>query len=141
MRRRFCMLALLLSALAPGAGAMAASPPGTLAAARRRRRLRVGSGRRSAARLRAASTTPARSRSAPTACRCTWPRPTPASVTAFSVAPGNGLLQQLNLGAGCLASIAQDGCGTARALEGASAIVVSPDNLHVYVAVGRPRHR
>lgn len=59
---------------------------------------------------------------------------TPASVTSFGVAPGNGLLQQLNLGAGCLASVAQDGCGAARALEGASSIVVSPDNLHVYVA-------
>ena len=35
---------------------------------------------------------------------------------------------------GCLASVAQDGCGAARALEGASSIVVSPDNLHVYVA-------
>ena len=34
---------------------------------------------------------------------------TPASVTAFSVAPGNGLLQQLNLSAGCLASVEQDG--------------------------------
>ena len=42
--------------------------------------------------------------------------------------------QQLNLGAGCLASVAQEGCGSARALEGASALVVSPDNLHVYVA-------
>ena len=66
---------------------------------------------------------------------------TPASVTTFSVAPGNGLLQQLNLGAGCVASIAQDGCGGARALEGASAIAVSPDNLHVYVAVGHGRCR
>ena len=55
-------------------------------------------------------------------------------MTSFSVAPGNSLVQQLNLGAGCLASVAQDGCGDARALEGASAIVVSPDNLHVYVA-------
>ena len=59
---------------------------------------------------------------------------TPASLTTFSVDERNGLLQQLNLSAGCLVSIAQSGCGDVRALAGASAIVVSPDGLHVYVA-------
>ena len=37
---------------------------------------------------------------------------TPASLTAFSVDARNGLLQQLNLSAGCLVSIDQAGCGT-----------------------------
>ena len=59
---------------------------------------------------------------------------TPATVTTFTADSRNGLLQQLNLSAGCLTSIAQADCGGARALEGASAIAVSPDGLHVYVA-------
>jgi 6-phosphogluconolactonase (cycloisomerase 2 family) len=59
---------------------------------------------------------------------------TPATVTTFSVDSRNGLLQQLNLSAGCLTSIPQADCGAARALEGASAIATSPDGLHVYVA-------
>ena len=59
---------------------------------------------------------------------------TPATITTFNVDARNGLLQQLNLSAGCLTSIAQTDCGDARALEGATAIVVSPDGLHVYVA-------
>ena len=88
---------------------------------------------RSAARRRAGWMTPARSRWLPTASRSTSPRPQPASVTSFNVDARNGLLGQLNLSAGCLASLAQEGCGAARALEGASAIAVSPDNLHVYV--------
>ncbi|MDX6598753.1 MAG: hypothetical protein QOE87_2640 [Gaiellales bacterium] len=59
---------------------------------------------------------------------------TPASLTAFTADSRNGLLQQLNLGAGCLTSIPQADCSGARALEGASAVAVSPDGLHVYVA-------
>ena len=59
---------------------------------------------------------------------------TPATVTTFTADSRNGLLQQLNLSAGCLTSIAQADCGAARALEGASAVAVSPDGLHVYVA-------
>jgi 6-phosphogluconolactonase (cycloisomerase 2 family) len=59
---------------------------------------------------------------------------TPASVTSFGVDAQTGLLAQLNLSAGCLVSIAQTGCGTVRALTGASAVAVSPDGLHVYVA-------
>ena len=59
---------------------------------------------------------------------------TPATITTFNVDARTGLLQQLNLSAGCLTSIAQPDCGDARALEGATAIVVSPDGLHVYAA-------
>ena len=96
--------------------------------------------RRSAAHPRAASTTPAPSLSAPTALALRG-RDHAGSLTTFSVAPGNGLIEQLNLGAGCLASIAQDGCGAARALEGASSLVVSPDSLHVYAASATPERR
>ena len=42
---------------------------------------------------------------------------TPATVTTFTADSRNGLLQQLNLSAGCLTSIAQADCGGARALE------------------------
>ncbi|HEY3614783.1 MAG TPA: beta-propeller fold lactonase family protein, partial [Gaiellales bacterium] len=59
---------------------------------------------------------------------------TPASVTSFSVDAHSGLLAQLNLSAGCLASTIQTGCGAARSLNGASALVVSPDGRNVYVA-------
>ena len=123
-----------LSALAPGAAAAAASPSGTLAqlagaggCASRADRARLHGRARPA-------TTPRAVALSPDGLSLYVAAAAPASVTSFSVAPGNGLLQQLNLGAGCLASVAQDGCGTARALEGASAIAVSPDNLHVYVA-------
>jgi len=133
MRRRFCMLALFLGALAPGAGASAASPPGTLAQL-------AGAGGCASAQT-ALGCTSARGLDdaravalSPDGLSLYVAAATPASVTSFSVAPGNGLLQQLNLGAGCLSSIAQEGCAAARGLEGASAIVVSPDNLHVYVA-------
>ena len=133
MRLRLCMLSLLLSALAPCAVAAAASPSGTLAQL-------AGAGGCASAQA-AVGCTSARGLDdaravalSPDGLSLYVAAAAPASVTAFSVAPGNGLLQQLNLGAGCLASVAHDGCGTARALEGASAIVVSPDNLHVYVA-------
>ena len=59
---------------------------------------------------------------------------TPATVTTFNVDARTGLLQQLNLGAGCVTSIPQANCGEARAVEGATSIAVSPDGLHVYVA-------
>jgi 6-phosphogluconolactonase (cycloisomerase 2 family) len=127
------MLALLLCALAPSALASAASPPGTLAEL-------AGAGGCVSVQS-ALGCTPARGLDdaravalSPDGLSLYVAAATPAAVTSFSVAPGNGLLQQLNLGAGCLASTAQDGCGTGRALEGASSIVVSPDNLHVYVA-------
>jgi 6-phosphogluconolactonase (cycloisomerase 2 family) len=133
MRLRSCLLALLLGALAPSAIAGAASPPGTLAQL-------AGAG--GCVSLQAGlGCTPARGLDdaravalSPDGLSLYVAAATPASVTSFSVAPGNGLLAQLNLGAGCLSSVAQDGCGAARALEGASSIVVSPDNLHVYVA-------
>jgi 6-phosphogluconolactonase (cycloisomerase 2 family) len=127
------MLSLLVSVLAPCAVAAAASPSGTLAQL-------AGAGGCASAQT-ALGCTPARGLHdaravalSPDGLSLYVAAAAPASLTSFSVAPGNGLLQQLNLGAGCLASVAQDGCGTARALEGASAIVVSPDNLHVYVA-------
>ena len=127
------ILALLVCVLAPCSVAAAASPPGTLAQL-------AGAGGCVSAQA-ALGCTPARGLDdaravalSPDGRSLYVAAATPASVTAFSVAPGNGLLAQLNLGAGCLASVAQDGCGGARALEGASAIAVSPDNLHVYVA-------
>ncbi|MDP9258304.1 MAG: lactonase family protein, partial [Actinomycetota bacterium] len=133
MRLRSCLLASLLCGLAPSAVATAASPPGTLAQL-------AGAGGCASAQA-ALGCTPARGLDdaravvlSPDGLSLYVAAATPASVTSFSVAPGNGLLGQLNLGAGCLASIVQDGCGAARALEGASSIVVSPDNLHVYVA-------
>ena len=133
MRRRFCMLALFVGAFAPAAGASAASPPGTLAQL-------AGAGGCASAQA-GLGCTGARGLDdaravalSPDGLSLYVAAATPASVTSFGVAPGNGLLQQLNLGAGCLSSIAQEGCAAARALEGASAIVVSPDNLHVYVA-------
>jgi DNA-binding beta-propeller fold protein YncE len=127
------ILALLLCVLAPCSIAAAASPPGTLAQL-------AGTG--GCVSMQAAlGCTPARGLDdaravavSPDGRSLYAAAATPASVTSFSVAPSNGLLAQLNLGAGCLASVAQDGCGAARALEGASAIAVSPDNLHVYVA-------
>ncbi|MDX6629343.1 MAG: hypothetical protein QOH00_1589, partial [Gaiellales bacterium] len=127
------MLALLLCALAPAAAATAASPPGTLAQL-------AGAGGCASAQA-PLGCTPARGLDdaravalSPDGTTLYAAAATPASLTSFSVAPGNGLLQQLNLGAGCLASVAQDGCAAARGLEGASAIAVSPDGLHVYVA-------
>ncbi|HET6174777.1 MAG TPA: beta-propeller fold lactonase family protein [Gaiellales bacterium] len=133
MRLRPCLLAIVLCLLAPVATAAAASPSGTLAQL-------AGAGGCASAQT-ALGCTPARGLDdaravalSPDGLSLYVAAATPASVTTFSVAPGNGLLQQLNLGAGCLASVAQDGCGGARALEGASAIVVSPDNLHVYAA-------
>jgi 6-phosphogluconolactonase (cycloisomerase 2 family) len=133
MRRCSGLLALLVCALSPCATAVAASPPGTLAPL-------AGAGG-------------CVSQSAPLGCtaarglddaRAVALSPdgkslyavaaTPASVTSFSVDARNGLLQQLNLSAGCLVSIDQTDCGSARALTGASAIAVSPDGLHVYVA-------
>jgi DNA-binding beta-propeller fold protein YncE len=133
MRLRSCLLALLLCALAPSAIATAASPPGTLAQL-------AGAG--GCVSIQAAlGCTPARGLDdaravalSPDGLSLYVAAATPAAVTTFSVTPGNGLLAQLNLGAGCIASIAQDGCGSARALEGASSLVVSPDNLHVYAA-------
>jgi 6-phosphogluconolactonase (cycloisomerase 2 family) len=133
MRLRDGILALLFCVLAPCASAAAASPPGTLAQL-------AGAGGCVSMQT-ALGCTPARGLDdaravalSPDGRSLYVAAATPASVTSFSVAPGNGLLAQLNLSAGCLASIAQDGCGDARALAGASAIAVSPDNLHVYVA-------
>jgi 6-phosphogluconolactonase (cycloisomerase 2 family) len=133
MRLRSCLLALLGCALALPALAAAASPPGTLA-------LLAGSGGCASIQP-ALGCTPARGLDdaravalSPDGLSLYVAAATPAALTAFSIAPGNGLIQQLNLGAGCLASIAQDGCAAARALEGASSLVVSPDDLHVYVA-------
>jgi hypothetical protein len=123
MRLRSCLLALLLGALAPSAIAAAASPPGTLAEL-------AGAGGCASAQT-ALGCTPARGLHdaravalSPDGLSLYAAASAPASVTAFSVVPGNGLLQQLNLGAGCLSSLALDGCGTGRALEGASKIDV-----------------
>jgi 6-phosphogluconolactonase (cycloisomerase 2 family) len=133
MRPRFGILTLLVCLLAPCASASAASPPGTLAQL-------AGAGGCASAQA-DLGCTPARGLDdahavalAPDGHTLYVASSTPASVTAFNVDAHNGLLGQLNLSAGCLASVAQEGCGAARALEGASAIAVSPDNLHVYVA-------
>jgi 6-phosphogluconolactonase (cycloisomerase 2 family) len=133
MRLRSCLLAVLLCALAPPALSAAASPPGTLAQL-------AGAGGCASIQP-ALGCTPARGLDdaravalSPDGLSLYAAAATPATVTAFSVAPGNGLIQQLNLGAGCLASVAQDGCAAARALEGASSLAVSPDGVHVYVA-------
>jgi DNA-binding beta-propeller fold protein YncE len=133
MRRRTGLLALLLCALAPSAAAWAASPPGTLTELPRDggcvsqlTTLGCTAGRGlDDARAVALS---------PDGASLYAVASAPASVTSFSVDARTGLLQQLNLSAGCLASVAQTGCGGARALTGASAIAVSPDGLHVYVA-------
>ena len=133
MRLRSCLLALLLGALAPSAIATAASPPGTLAQL-------AGAGG-CVSTLASIGCAPAHGLDdaravalSPDGLSLYVAAGTAAAVTTFNVTPGNGLLAQLNLGAGCIASITQNGCGSARALEGASSLVVSPDNLHVYAA-------
>ncbi len=137
MRLRSALLALLVCALAPGAAAMAASPPGTLAQL-------AGAGG-CASLQRALACTAAHGLDDPRAVALSPDGTslyvasyTPAAVTAFGVDTRIGLLQQLNLGAGCLSSAGQADCGDARALGGASAIAVSPDGLHVYVASATP---
>ena len=81
--------------------------PGHARAARRRGRLRLAAGARSACTRGARPRRRPRRRAEPrrdVALR--RPAARPRAVTAFSVDPRNGLLQQLNLGAGCLASVA-----------------------------------
>jgi 6-phosphogluconolactonase (cycloisomerase 2 family) len=126
-------LTLLACMLAPCATAVAASPPGTLAQL-------AGAGG-CVSQQAALGCTAARGMDdaravalSPDGKSLYAVASAPASVTSFSVDARNGLLQQLNLSAGCLASVDQAGCGGARALAGASAIAVSPDGLHVYVA-------
>jgi DNA-binding beta-propeller fold protein YncE len=133
MRRPTGILALLLCAFAPGAAAWAASPPGTLtglagdgACVSQQAALKCTAGHAlNDARAVALS---------PDGATLYAVASAPASVTTFSVDARTGLLQQLNLSAGCLVSLAQTGCGTVRGLTGASAVAVSPDGLHVYVA-------
>jgi DNA-binding beta-propeller fold protein YncE len=132
MRRR-ALYALLLCLLAPGTSALAASPPGTLTEL-------AGDGG-CVSQLTTLGCTGARGLDDARAIALSPDGTTlyavasaPASVTTFGVDAHTGILQQLNLSAGCLTSIAQTGCGTARALTGASAIAVSPDGLDVYVA-------
>ena len=110
------ILALLVCVLVPCSGAAAASPPGTLAQL-------AGAGGCVSLQT-ALGCTPARGLDdaravalSPDGRSLYVAAATPASVTTFSVAPGNGLLQQLNLSAGCVASVEQEGCGGARALE------------------------
>ena len=133
MRRRTGLLALLVCVLAPSAAAWAASPPGTLAGL-------AGDGG-CVSQLTTLGCTAGRGLNdaraialSPDGATLYAVASAPASVTSFSVDAHTGVLQQLNLSAGCLVSIAQTGCGNARALTGASAVAVSPDGLHVYVA-------
>jgi DNA-binding beta-propeller fold protein YncE len=133
MRRRTGLLALLLCVLAPSAAAWAASPPGTLTelagdAGCVSQQTALGC---TAARALADARAVALS---PDGASLYAVAGAPASITTFSVDARTGLLQQLNLSAGCLVSIDQTGCGHARALTGAAAVAVSPDGLHVYVA-------
>jgi 6-phosphogluconolactonase (cycloisomerase 2 family) len=130
MRR---LLTLVLCVLAPSASALAASPPGTLAqiagaggcvSQQTTLGCEAGHGLDDA---RAIAASPDGKSLYAVAFA-------PASVTSFSVDDRSGLLQQLNLSAGCLASTVQNGCGSARALDGAAAVAVSPDGLNVYVA-------
>jgi DNA-binding beta-propeller fold protein YncE len=136
MPRRLVLLALLLCVLAPLVAASATSQPGALvelpgAGGCVSQQTTLGcTGARGLDDARAVALSPdGRTLYAVASA--------PASVTSFSVDAYTGLLQQLNLSAGCLASIAQTGCGTARALTGASAVAVSPDGLHVYVAAAK----
>jgi DNA-binding beta-propeller fold protein YncE len=50
--------------------------------------------------------------------------------------PATGALTQATDGTGCLASTPQSGCATARALKGADAVAISPDDGTVYIAGG-----
>ena len=133
MRRSTGLLTLVLCVLVPSASATAASPPGTLAqlagaggCISQQTPLGCTAGRGLDDARAIALSPDGKSLYAVAA--------TPASLTTFSVDARSGLLQQLNLSAGCLVSVDQAGCGNVRALAGASAIVVSPDGLHVYVA-------
>jgi 6-phosphogluconolactonase (cycloisomerase 2 family) len=133
MRPRLAILVLLAFLLLPLATAGATSPPGTLAQL-------AGAGGCSSQQA-TIGCTPGRglddARAAalsPDGKSLYAVGSTPASLTAFGVDAHNGLLSQLNLSAGCLVSIDQTGCGTARSLNGAAGVVVSPDGLHVYVA-------
>jgi DNA-binding beta-propeller fold protein YncE len=137
MRRCSGLLALVLCAFAASAPAWAAAPPGTLAQL-------AGAGG-CASLQRALACTAAHGLDDPRAVALSpdgrtlyVAAYTPAAVTSFSVDSRTGLLQQLNLGAGCVSSSGQSDCASARALGGASAIAVSPDNLHVYVASAAP---
>ena len=133
MRLRPGILTLLVCLLVPAGSAAAASPPGTLAQV-------AGPGGCSSQQV-PLGCTPGRglddARGAalsPDGKSLYAVGTTPASLTTFAVDARNGVLQQLNLSAGCLVSIDQTGCGTVRGLDGAAAVVVSPDGLHVYVA-------
>jgi DNA-binding beta-propeller fold protein YncE len=133
MRRRAALYALLLCVLAPSAAARAASPAGTLTEL-------AGDGG-CVSQLTTLGCTAGRGLDdgraialSPDGATLYAVASAPASVTTFSVDARTGILQQLNLSAGCLVSIAQTGCGTVRALTGASAVAVSPDGLQVYVA-------
>jgi 6-phosphogluconolactonase (cycloisomerase 2 family) len=133
MRRRLVLLALLLCVLAPLAASSAISRPGALVEL-------PGSGG-CVSQLTQLGCTGARGLDdaravalSPDGATLYAVAAAPASVTSFSVDAHTGLLGQLNLSAGCLVSIAQTGCGTVRGLTGASAVAVSPDGLHVYVA-------
>src|SRR5664279_714635 len=113
MRRPTGILALLLCAFAPGAAAWAASPPGTLtglagdgACVSQQAALKCTAGHAlNDARAVALS---------PDGATLYAVASAPASVTTLSVDARTGLLQQLNLSAGCLVSLAQTGCGTVR---------------------------
>ncbi len=133
MRLRSGLLALVLCALAPSASAIAASAPGTLAqiaGAGGCASMQVALGCTAAHGLDDARALVL----SPDGKTLYVASSTPAAITTFTVDARNGLLQQLNLSAGCLTSIPQADCGAARALEGATSIAVSPDGLHVYVA-------
>jgi DNA-binding beta-propeller fold protein YncE len=59
-----------------------------------------------------------------------------AAVDVLTRNPATGALTQATDGTGCLTSTQVTGCGTARALRGADAVIVSADRRNVYVAAG-----
>jgi DNA-binding beta-propeller fold protein YncE len=55
-----------------------------------------------------------------------------SSISIFQRNASTGALTQATDGSGCLAAAAMPGCGTARGLNGADVVVVSPDGRDVY---------
>jgi DNA-binding beta-propeller fold protein YncE len=62
--------------------------------------------------------------------------PLSGAVDVFARDPATGALTQATNGTGCLSSIPQSGCGTARVTRAVDAVVVSPDDHNVYFGGG-----